>query len=133
MGLGVQTRKRVEMVDVTREVAEACRRWGKTGLVHLYCPHTTAGVVINESCDPDVAADILRWMAARVPSGDGYAHAEGNADAHVRSVLTGCHVTLPVRVGEPLLGRWQGVFFCEFDGPRARALTLTFVEGAEGP
>jgi secondary thiamine-phosphate synthase enzyme len=132
MEIRVDTGRRVELANVSNLIREACERWGKTGLVHVFCPHTTAGLAVNESFDPDVAADILAWMSRQVPEGGPYAHAEGNADAHIRSVLTGGQVALPVREGHLLLGRWQGVFLCEFDGPRTRALTLTFVAGEEG-
>jgi secondary thiamine-phosphate synthase enzyme len=132
MDIRVGTGRRVEMVAITDLVRAACVRWGKTGLVHVYCPHTTAGLAVNEACDPDVATDILAWMSRQVPEGGPYAHSEGNSDAHIRCVLTGGQVTLPVREGVLLLGRWQGVFLCEFDGPRSRTLTLTFVVGEEG-
>lgn len=132
MEIRVDTGRRVEMVGVTDQIRDACVRWGKSGLVHIYCPHTTAGLAVNESYDPDVAADILSWMSRQVPERGPYSHTEGNADAHIRCVLTGGQVTLPVREGRLLLGRWQGIFLCEFDGPRSRTLTLTFVVGEEG-
>ena len=131
MEIRLSTGKRVELRDMTRQVAEACGTWGKTGLVHLYCPQTTAGIMVSESYDPDVAGDILAWIAKEVSERAAYAHAEGNSDAHIRSALTGCEVSLPVHSGELALRRWQGVFFAEFDGPRQRTLTLTFLEGSE--
>ena len=129
MELALKTQKRSEVLDVTLLVKEACRSWGGTGLAQLFCPHTTAGVAINENCDPTVKEDLLAALGRLVPEGAGYAHSEGNADAHIKAVLTGNQILVPVQAGKLKLGRWQGIYFCEFDGPRPRTLWLTFLRG----
>ncbi len=131
MELTVSTKRRCEVTDLTAEVKRACKEWGGTGLVHLLCPHTTAGIALNENYDPTVKEDLLATLAKLVPEKAGYAHAEGNSDAHIKSVLVGCQVTVPVLKGKPRLGRWQGIYFCEFDGPRPRTVWLTFLRGEE--
>jgi len=119
--LKVKTSSRVEMVDITAQVAEAVRDEGiDDGLAVVFVPHTTAGVTINENADPDVARDIRRHLDKLVPPGAGYAHAEGNADAHIKSSLFGPSLVLIVSGGRPVLGTWQAVYFCEGDGPRRR-------------
>ena len=95
------------------------------GLLHVHSPHTTAGVTVNEQADPDVAADMERTMARLVPWNAGYAHAEGNAAAHIQTALVGVSALVPVRGGRLSLGTWQGIFLCEFDGPRSRERWLT--------
>ena len=129
MELTLTTKKRSEIVDVTAAVKKACREWGGTGLVQLFCPHTTAGVAVNENFDPTVKEDLLAALAGLVPHRGGYAHPEGNADAHIKAVLTGNQVSVPVQKGKLRIGRWQGIYFLEFDGPRTRTLWLTFVPG----
>jgi len=99
----------------------------RSGICHLYVPHTTAGVLINENDDPDVARDIEASLERLAPKGSGYHHAEGNADSHIKSVLAGSSATLFIADGRLELGRWQGVFFCEFDGPRQRTLRIKVV------
>jgi len=119
--LNVRTSSRVEMVDITSQVVEAIRREGvDEGLAVVFVPHTTAGVTINENADPDVARDIRRHMDFLVPPNKGYAHAEGNSDAHIKSSLFGPSLALIVSGGRPVLGTWQAVYFCEGDGPRNR-------------
>ena len=119
--LRVKTRKRNELVDITLQVKEAIAESGvRDGLCHVFIPHTTAAVTINEKADPDVATDIETTLEGLVPPGAGYRHAEGNSDAHVKSTLVGASEFLIIRDGSPLLGTWQAVFFCEFDGPRSR-------------
>ncbi len=126
--LEVQTNKRSELVDVTAILAEAVARLEiKEGLVHVWCPHTTAGITVNEAADPDVAADIADSLERIVPRDAGYRHREGNADGHVKASLLGSSVVLPVEAGSLALGTWQGVFFGEFDGPRRRRLQLRVV------
>ncbi|HER44160.1 MAG TPA: YjbQ family protein, partial [Candidatus Eisenbacteria bacterium] len=115
----VRTRKRNELVDITEEVQRAIEESGvREGLCHVFVPHTTAAVTINEKADPDVAGDIEAALQRLVPPGAGYRHAEGNSDAHIKSTLVGASEFLVVRDGAPVLGTWQAVFFCEFDGPR---------------
>lgn len=117
----VRTRKRNELVDITADVRRVILRSGVAeGICHVYVPHTTAGVTVNEKADPDVARDIVETFSRLVPEGEGYRHAEGNADAHVKSTIVGVSAFIPVSGGDAVLGTWQAVFFCEFDGPRTR-------------
>jgi secondary thiamine-phosphate synthase enzyme len=124
----VETRRREEMVDVTRRVQEAVSAEGLSdGWVLVFSPHTTSGVTINENADPDVVIDQLAGLRSIAPEGTGWRHREGNADAHVKATLTGSSVTVPVSGGQLVLGTWQAVFFCEYDGPRHRKLHVTTV------
>jgi secondary thiamine-phosphate synthase enzyme len=125
----VVSKKRCEALDITGPLQEVCNRWGGTGALLVYCPHTTAGVAINEHADADVMDDVAGALSRLVPHHGPYAHAEGNSDAHIKSVLTGNQVVVPVCDGHLLVGRWQGVFFLEFDGPRHRTLWLNFLRG----
>ncbi len=119
--LDVRSATREEMIDITAQVRAAIRRAGVTsGLCCVYCPHTTAGITIQENSDPDVKADLIRHLAAMIPKDAGFRHGEGNADAHIKSSVVGASETIIVEDGKPLLGHWQAVFFCEFDGPRER-------------
>jgi len=121
--LVVKTRNRSELVDITDEVSRVVReaRIGE-GICCLYVPHTTAGVTINESADPSVRTDVTTTLSGLVPQGAGYRHTEGNADAHVKAAIVGSSEALLVTGGRLLLGTWQGIFFCEFDGPRTRRI-----------
>ena len=124
----VRTDRREQMVDVTREVADAVEASGVAhGIAHVYSTHTTAGVTINENADADVAYDLLQGLGRLAPHGAGWRHAEGNSDAHLKASLVGAGVTVPVADGRLLLGQWQGVYLCEFDGPRPRRLIVTVV------
>jgi secondary thiamine-phosphate synthase enzyme len=128
--LKVSTGSRIELKDITAEVARIIGRWGLTdGHVLIYVPHTTAGVTINEAADPAVARDIEDVLTRLVPAGAGYRHAEGNADAHVKATLVGSSVLVRVASGRMALGTWQGIFFCEFDGPRTRRVELSVLGG----
>jgi secondary thiamine-phosphate synthase enzyme len=120
--IDVHSRGRSEMIDITAEVAEAVAESGvDEGVATVYVPHTTAGVTINENADPSVVHDLLAALDAAVPWRQSfYRHGEGNSAAHVKSSMVGCSVQVLVRGGEPVLGTWQGVYFCEFDGPRSR-------------
>jgi secondary thiamine-phosphate synthase enzyme len=130
--LEVRTERREQMLDVTRRIAEAVSSAGiSEGWAAVWCPHTTAAVTVNENADPDVPADILDWLGAQSPREGRWRHREGNADAHVKAVLVGPSVTIPITGGRLALGTWQGVFFCEFDGPRNRSLQVTVV-GQQG-
>lgn len=126
----VVTRKHQEFVDITDKVQEVVRESGiAEGVAYIYCPHTTAGICINENYDPTVAEDILNKLEELVPVAGAYRHAEGNAAAHIKSCLVGvCHPLL-VSSGKIVLGTWQGVFFCEFDGPRRRKIIVKIVTG----
>lgn len=117
----VRTKSRAELVEITGEVRKIVRESGvKEGFCLLYVPHTTAGLLINENADPAVGRDILEVLDRLVPWEANYHHREGNAAAHVKSVLVGVTKELLIREGELLLGTWQGIFFSEFDGPRQR-------------
>jgi secondary thiamine-phosphate synthase enzyme len=120
--LEVRTRSRRQMVDMTRDVAAAVDGGGD-GLCHVYVPHTTAAVVINEHADPDVARDLVAAYEAMVPE-IRFAHAEGNSDAHLMATLLGSSVTIPMLGGRLQLGTWQGIFFVELDGPRTRRVVV---------
>jgi secondary thiamine-phosphate synthase enzyme len=129
----VQTHAASELVDVTGEVRSAIRAAGiRTGLAVVYCPHTTAGVTIQENADPDVQRDLLLALENAVPRSPirgTYHHAEGNSAAHAKASLVGSSATLVVEDGAPLLGTWQGIYLCEFDGPRQRILHVKVVAG----
>jgi secondary thiamine-phosphate synthase enzyme len=126
--IAVKTTRRTELVDITREVARAVSDSGvRSGVCHIYVPHTTAGVTINENDDPEVSRDIEAALDKLVPRGAGYRHLEGNADSHIKSTLTGVSRSIPVESGRLALGRWQAVFFCEFDGPRQREVIVKVV------
>ncbi|HEY7199590.1 MAG TPA: secondary thiamine-phosphate synthase enzyme YjbQ [Candidatus Dormibacteraeota bacterium] len=124
--LRVSTRQREELVDVTDQVREAVRAAGiGEGVCLVASPHTTCGVTVNEGWDPAVAADALGHLREVVPRERGFAHAEGNSDSHIKTMLVGTSAALPVDGGEVRLGRWQAIFLCEFDGPRERELWVT--------
>ncbi|MCQ2490451.1 MAG: secondary thiamine-phosphate synthase enzyme YjbQ [Ruminococcus sp.] len=109
------------LVDITAEVTEAISESGvNEGICVVYCPHTTAAITINENADPDVRTDFISGVDKVFPDSKGYLHAEGNSDAHIKSSVVGASETIIVTAGRPLLGTWQGVYFCEFDGPRNR-------------
>ena len=117
----IRTRAREEFVDLTAEVGRVVAASGvESGVCVVMVPHTTAGVTVNENADPDVRADLLMTLRRIVPDTLPYAHAEGNSPAHVKATLVGSSVSLIVEDGRLRLGTWQGVFFCEFDGPRPR-------------
>jgi secondary thiamine-phosphate synthase enzyme len=126
--LTLKTKSRADMVDITAKVqgavAEASLR---DGLCVVYVPHTTAAVTINEGADPSVCFDITKRLKELVPEGAGYRHAEGNSDSHIKAALVGSSVTVIVEDGRLVLGTWQKIFFCEFDGPRTRTVMLKMV------
>ena len=127
----VRTTRRIQTVDITAEVRRAVRSSGiADGICVVFVPHTTAGVMVNENADPDVAADSETALARLVPKdAPQYRHAEGNTDSHVKAQLVGSSLTLIVGDGSPGLGTWQGVFLCEFDGPRTRTVHVKCVPG----
>ena len=126
--LRMKTGRRTEFVDVTSEVERVVERAGvASGVCYVYVPHTTAGVVINEHVDPDVATDLEGVFERLVPRVGPYRHTEGNSDSHAKAVLTGTSQMIFVEEGKLLLGQWQGVFFCEFDGPRDRKIWVKVV------
>ena len=123
-GISIHTKAKEEILDITAEVNAAVRDLGLSqGLVLLFCPHTTAALTVNEAADPSVAEDIGRALAKMVPN-MAFRHEEGNSPAHIRSALLGPSLLLPVEGGRLALGTWQGVYFCEFDGPRHRQVLV---------
>jgi secondary thiamine-phosphate synthase enzyme len=121
--LRVRTGRRTQLMDVTDLVERVVAKSGVlSGICYLYVPHTTAGVMINEHFDPDVATDLEGVFERLVPRSGSYRHAEGNSDSHAKAVLTGASQMVFVEGGKLILGQWQGVFFCEFDGPRERKM-----------
>jgi secondary thiamine-phosphate synthase enzyme len=124
-GIEVRTERREELVDITRRVAEAVASSGVAeGIAHVWCPHTTAAITVNEAADPSVARDVVAGLARFVPREGGWQHAEGNADAHLKASLLGASASVPISGGRLALGTWQGIFFCEFDGPRTRRVEV---------
>ena len=123
----IQTHQRNEFVEVTDRVRQAVRASGVTqGLCVVYCSHTTAAMTINENADPDVVHDMLLYLDRTIPQvQSGFRHGEGNSDSHIKASLVGSSVTVLVDRGELVLGRWQGVYFCEFDGPRERSVFVS--------
>ncbi len=125
----VRTKSRTEFRDITREVAQAVAKLeAGRGAAIVYVPHTTAGVTINENADPSVSTDVENALDRLVPWEGPYRHAEGNSAAHVKSTLVGSSVTIPIEKGSLVLGTWQGIYFCEFDGPRTRKVHVQVVE-----
>lgn len=122
----ISTKQRCEFVDITSQVASAVSYAGvKEGDCVVYCPHTTAGITINENADPSVVHDILLTLEELIPHlRAGYRHDEGNSDAHCKSSIIGCSQQILVRDGQLSLGTWQGIYFCEFDGPRSRTFIV---------
>lgn len=127
--LTVRTSKREEMVDITEQVQNAVSQAGvKEGLCWLFVPHTTAAITINENADPSVCVDILEYLRRLVPATERYRHTEGNSDAHIKAVLVGNSLWVPIANGRLRLGTWQGIFLCEFDGPRTRKVWVEITE-----
>jgi len=124
----VKTAKREQLVDITAQVMEIISKSGvNSGICVLYVPHTTAAITINENADPSVRVDIEETLSKLVPYGKGYRHLEGNADSHIKSTLVAPSITLIIENGRPVLGTWQGIFFCEFDGPRTRKVHVKII------
>ncbi len=126
--INLHTTKRAELIDITGKIQEAA---GKNklaeGVCVVFCPHTTAGLTVNENADPSVKKDIIAALGRLVPENAGYAHGEGNADSHVKSSLFGSSVTVFVEKGQLMLGTWQAIYFCESDGPRSRQVWVTLL------
>ncbi len=127
--LEVVTQKRTHFEDITDAVQEIVDESGvENGICYLYVPHTTAGIFINENADPDVKWDIEQTLEKLIPWKDSYKHIEGNAAAHIKSVLVGTNTFVPIKNGKLMLGTWQGIFFAEFDGPRDRKVIVKIIE-----
>ena len=131
--LRIHTSQREQILDITRLVQEFIEENRfQSGLLAVFCPHTTAAVSINENADPDVKRDILYHLKKTIPQSPEFKHFEDNADAHIKSVLTGFSLVLIVENGTVLLGRWQGIYFCEFDGPKEREIWLKWMPESGG-
>lgn len=126
----VKTEGKQLFLDITKHVRLVVRESGlKSGVVHIFIPHTTAAITINENADPDVRQDILNCLEKIAPWSGAYSHAEGNAHAHIKAGLIGSSITVFVEAGQLVLGTWQSIFLCEFDGPRTRNVMIRATEG----
>ena len=126
----VSTRERVDLVDITSQIAqEVTKNSVDSGIVTIYIPHTTCGITINESADPDVARDIKLHLTKLVPQGGDFRHYEGNSDSHIKTSMIGSSENIFIENGKLVLGMWQGIFLCDFDGPRTRKVYMKIVEG----
>lgn len=124
----IRTSARTQMIDMTGEVSKIVSESGiKDGLAVIHLPHTTAAVTINENADPDVQKDMTKFMDRLIPHENWFAHSEGNSDSHIKSSLFGCSQTVIIEKGRLVLGTWQGIYFCEFDGPRSRKVFVKVV------
>ncbi|NLI13454.1 secondary thiamine-phosphate synthase enzyme YjbQ [Pelotomaculum propionicicum] len=127
--IDLRTKQRTQLVDITAEIERIVSQSGvKEGTVRIFTPHTTAGLTINENADPTVVEDMLMELNKIVPLNDGYRHLEGNSAAHIKSSLTGASLSVFITGGRLLLGTWQGLYFCEFDGPRQRQVLVKVTE-----
>lgn len=119
--ISLRTNSRIDLIDITDKVQTAVSKSKvKEGVCFIFCPHTTAGLTINENADPSVRRDIMNALSKLVPANAGYSHAEGNADSHIKSSIFGSSLTIFIEGGQLAFGTWQGIYFCEFDGPRNR-------------
>jgi secondary thiamine-phosphate synthase enzyme len=124
----VPTGERIELVDITGRIEAAVVNSGaKDGVCVVFCPHTTAGVTINENADPSVRQDIVRALEKLIPESSGYSHSEGNADSHIKSSLFGSSLNVIIEAGRLALGTWQGIYLCESDGPRSREVWVKII------
>lgn len=128
--LEIKTSQTTQLIDITAQVRELLARHGPLdGVCHVYIPHTTAGVTINENADPSVRGDILMVLNKIIRDDEPYRHAEGNSPAHIKATLTGTTATVFIESGRLVLGTWQGIYLCEFDGPRRRQVKIKFLKG----
>ncbi|MEW6116392.1 MAG: secondary thiamine-phosphate synthase enzyme YjbQ [Nitrospirota bacterium] len=126
--LNIKSRSKTEFIDITDEVRELITEAGvRSGICYVYVPHTTAGVTINEGADPSVKRDILTTLNRLIPFEGDYQHMEGNSAAHIKSTLVGVTQSVLIEEGKPLLGTWQSIYFCEFDGPRHRRVLVKII------
>ncbi len=122
----LNSKNKIDMIDITKAIQSFVEESPQhNGLVNIYIPHTTAGITINEAADPDVSYDLKVAFKRLSPKLREFLHKEGNSDAHLLSSLVGCSITVPFQANEILLGTWQGIFFCEFDGPRKREVIIS--------
>ncbi|MEZ7893506.1 MAG: secondary thiamine-phosphate synthase enzyme YjbQ [Candidatus Wallbacteria bacterium] len=129
-GFTLKTNRRVEFVNITDNLDAIVRESGiQSGIMTIFVPHTTAGVTINENADPDVVYDITTFINKAIPFSNNYEHNEGNSAAHIKSSLFGPSLTIIIDEGEMVLGTWQGIYFCEFDGPRTREYYVKVIAG----
>lgn len=129
--VNIRSSKRCELIDITHEISRAVKESGVTsGIVTVFVPHTTAGVSINENADPDVKRDVLFALERAVPN-SGFYHSEGNSDAHTKALMTGFSLTVIVEDGRLVLGTWQSVYFCEYDGPRQRKVIIKIIKSMD--
>ena len=129
--LTVKTSSTFEMIDITAQVQDIVRKSSiRSGICHVFVPHTTAAVTINENADPDVPADMIKTLDKLIPLRDGYRHIEGNSAAHVKASIIGASATVFIEEGRLVLGTWQSLFFCEFDGPRTRQVIVKVLSDA---
>ena len=129
--VSIRTTKRCELIDVTSDIEKYVAEAGLiSGNVCAFVPHTTAGITINENADPDVKRDLLYALERAVPD-TGFIHGEGNSDAHTKALMTGFSVTVIVENARPVLGTWQSVYFCEFDGPRSRTVYIKVIKATD--
>jgi secondary thiamine-phosphate synthase enzyme len=126
--IDIKTGSKVDLQDITPEVKKVVESSGiHSGVCYLFVPHTTAGVLVNEHADPSVAEDIIRQLDTVIPQHQHYSHREGNSPAHIKASLVGNSQTLLIESGRLVLGTWQGIFFCEFDGPRSRSMLIKVI------
>lgn len=133
INISVKSRSRSELINITPEVQKAVKQSGvQEGLCVVYVPHTTAGVTINEGADPSVCDDIVNKLNRLIPRDEGYLHMEGNSDSHIKASLMGSSVSVIIENSGLVLGTWQKIFFCEFDGPRSRQVNIKIIQGPTG-
>lgn len=127
--INIITTKRIELIDITGEIQGIVAKAKiKNGVCFIFCPHTTAGLTINENADPSVKSDMANTLNKLVPENADYAHSEGNSDSHIKSSLLGASLTIFIENGQLALGTWQGIFFCESDGPRSREVWIKIIK-----
>jgi secondary thiamine-phosphate synthase enzyme len=127
--LSIKTTSHVQFVDITSQIEKIVKDLKiKKGICVVFCPHTTAGLTINENADPSVQKDIIERLGELVPPHKNYAHTEGNSDAHIKGSLMGSSLNVIIENGALILGAWQGIYFCEFDGPRSRNVYIKLIE-----
>ena len=128
--IDVKTSQRIELIDITKKIKKVISDAGAiSGICYLSVPHTTAGITINENADPTVNLDISSKLTRLIPAGEDYSHLEGNSDSHIKSSIIGSTLNLIIDSGSLVLGTWQGIYFCEFDGPRNRQLYIKVIKG----